>query len=198
MRLFALLDSKRARAKNLQGGGSGDGKSAMRTIDPTVSLHDRSSQEPGPAEYFQRNASSDNVHDGIDGAHFMKVDLLRRLPVNLAFGNCDAPKDGDGFFFDPFGEGTAADEFCYVGKRAPVRMWRMAVSLLFLRMRMPVSVCIVMMVGVRMTLVFVLVLVFVRRVEVNVKLDPLNSRTVLARNVQMILVQSQFLQLMLQ
>src|SRR2546421_352717 len=60
--------------------------------------------------HVQAAASAHDIDNGINCADFMKMNLRRRLAVNLAFGHGDALKNSDRLFFDPGGKGTALNE----------------------------------------------------------------------------------------
>ncbi len=81
--------------------GAGNGKTSVRTINPARAFDHRRGKHAWFAELFQRDGRTDNVHDGIHRADFVKVDFVRRQAVNSPFRFGNALKHGDGFLFHP-------------------------------------------------------------------------------------------------
>jgi len=76
----------------------------MRAMDPAGSFDNRTGEHARFTKQFQADAGADNIHNGIDGADLMEMDLLRRKTVDFSFGDGDAMKNGNGFLFDPIGK----------------------------------------------------------------------------------------------
>ncbi len=153
VRLVALRDADAARAENRQRRRRGNRKSTMRAIHPARALGHRRGQHARLAEQFQRDGRADDVHDGIHRADFVKMNLVRRQPVNFSLRLGDALEDGDGFLFDPRREFTVRDELFDFREIAllvvVMRVMRMFVTMIVVVvMRMTVTVLVMMVVVV--------------------------------------------------
>ena len=85
VRFIALGDRDAAGAQDLQGRRRRHWKSAVRAVHPARSLGDRSRQNAGFAEEFNRDTRSHDIDDRINGAHFMEMNLFRRMAVDFSF-----------------------------------------------------------------------------------------------------------------
>ena len=129
----------------------------------------------------------------------MKVNFIRRQPVNLAFGVGDALKDGDGFLLHPRRKLAARNQLFDFGKTA---LTFVRVSVFMVR----VMVVVRMVVNVQaaggfvrvtgMRFVAVMVVVFVR--EVHIQLHAGDGGFFAATDVEMIAVKLELFQLALQ
>ena len=116
VRLVALREADAARAEDGERRGHGHGKPAMRAFHPARAFHHRRGQHARLAEQFERDARAHNVHDGIHRADFVKMNLVRRQPVDFSFRLGNALENGDGFLFHPRGKFAARNEFLDFGK----------------------------------------------------------------------------------
>ena len=107
---LALGDGDAARAEDGERGGRRNWEPAMSTLDPAGAFDHRAGKNTGLAEEFQTDASADNIHNGIDCADFMKVDVFRRHPMDLPFGDRNAVKDRKGFLLHPGRERALPDQ----------------------------------------------------------------------------------------
>ena len=101
MRLVTLRNSNAPVAKNRKRRRGGDREAAMRAINPAGSFNNRAGEHTRLAQQFEADARAHNVHNGIDGTHFMKMDLFGRKAMDFSFGDCDPMEHGDGLAFDP-------------------------------------------------------------------------------------------------
>ena len=58
----------------------------MCAHDEACALNDRATFYARFTQKLQRNTAAHNIDNGIDCAHFMKVHLIRRHPMDLALG----------------------------------------------------------------------------------------------------------------
>src|SRR4029078_6329886 len=100
-----------ALAENFQCGCGWNREPAMRAIDPAGAFHHGSGTPARFAEQLQGYARPNDIDNRIDRAHFVEMDLVGRMAVDLAFGTGDALKDCDRLLFDPVGEGAGLDQF---------------------------------------------------------------------------------------
>lgn len=82
----------------------------MRAIDPAGSFRDVARENSWFAQHFQSDTCANDIDDGIHRADFVKVNLLGRHSVNFSFGDGNALKDCDGFFFHPIGKRAVANQ----------------------------------------------------------------------------------------
>ena len=54
------------------------------------------------AQIVHTDCHADNVHNGINGSHFMKMNLLNRKPMGLGFRLRHNAEHGPGHFLHPF------------------------------------------------------------------------------------------------
>jgi hypothetical protein len=155
---------------------------AVGAVNPAGAFDDRRSEHPRLAEQLQRDGRANNVHDGIHRADFVKVNLIRRQAVNFSLGFRNALKDGDGFLFHPRGKFAARDE-SFDFRKIPLLLVPMMVMVV-VRMFVPM----VMAVIVR---VFVVMLLR----EVDIKLHAGDGGFLSARDVQVVAIEFEFLQL---
>jgi len=70
----------------------------MLTVDlPTSQLNGRA-DDPVHGKIRKADSRSDDINDGIDGAHLMKMDLFDGSPMNGGFSFGKFCEDGDGSF----------------------------------------------------------------------------------------------------
>src|SRR5690349_6764834 len=101
MRLITLRNRNSSFAQDRKRCRSRYRKTAVRAINPASSFHHGRGQNPRFAQQFQRNASADNIHNGIDSADFMEMNFLSRKAVDFSLRHSDAMENSDGFGFDP-------------------------------------------------------------------------------------------------
>ena len=70
-------------------------------MNPARALNDGRGQHAWLAKHLQSDASAHDIHDGIDGADFMKVNFVRRMSVNFSFRHGDAAKHRERFLLYP-------------------------------------------------------------------------------------------------
>jgi hypothetical protein len=75
----------------------------MGAVHKAGAFDDRGARDAGLAQQFETNRGPDDVHNGIDRAHFMEMDRFRGQSVYLALGHGDAVKHGYRPRFDPVG-----------------------------------------------------------------------------------------------
>ena len=83
---------------------------SVGAADKAGSFHHRGGEQAGFSKKFQSHAGTDDIHDGIDGTDFMKMNILRLLSMHSAFRHGDAVENGDGFLFNPFGEAACKNQ----------------------------------------------------------------------------------------
>jgi hypothetical protein len=88
--------AKRNASQNLERRGCGHGKGAVSAFDRSVAIVQRRRKDFRNAERLETNACHDDIGDGIEGAHFMKVNVIGGLAVNLPFRNGDAAENSEG------------------------------------------------------------------------------------------------------
>ena len=110
VRFLALRKGDAARAKNGECGRRGDRETPMRAVNPAGPLHHRAGQHTGFAEQLQSGAGAHDVDDGIHRSHFVKMHLLRRQAVDLAFRNRDTLKNVHRLLLDPIRERAGVDK----------------------------------------------------------------------------------------
>src|SRR5690606_28760044 len=96
--------------KNRQRRGSRYGETPVRAANPSGSFNDISSENFWFTEHLQRNARTDNIHDGIHRADFVKMHFVRRHSMDFSFSNRDALKNCDGFFLHPIRKRAVANQ----------------------------------------------------------------------------------------
>ena len=93
----------------------------MRTIRPSGALSKRRSKHALNIQSFDSGAGCHDVRDGIQSADFMKLNILRRNPVNLSFCHRDALEYGYASNLDKVAQPSALlDQATYVSKGACV------------------------------------------------------------------------------
>ena len=71
-------------AKQIRGGGSGDGKDAVLGLDGAAADVDGGAADFVDVEQIERDAGADDIGDGIGRADFVEVDFFDRDAVDLA------------------------------------------------------------------------------------------------------------------
>ena len=66
----------------------------MRAIDESAADFHRVANDDVRLKVLDGCGGTDDINDGIHGAHFMKVHLLRWYVMNFALGVGNQPKDG--------------------------------------------------------------------------------------------------------
>jgi len=166
----------------------------VRTINPAGAFNDRRGEHARFAKQFQHDGCADDVHDGIHRADFVEMHFAGWQAVNFSFRFGDALEDGDGFLFDPSGKLAAQNQFFYFGKIS-LLIVPMIVVVVFVGVNVGMFVGVVMM-ALRMIVVICMamfVLVVMR--EVDIKLHAGDGGFLPVRNVQMIAVELELLQL---
>jgi hypothetical protein len=133
VRLFALRYRDAGVAQNIQRGRRGDWEVAMRAIDETGSIDNRTGQHAWLPEHFEANARANDIDDRIDRADLMKMNLLGGHAVNFSFGFGNACENGGGAVFHP------RRQFAVVDQRANVRKASSVLVLVLVIMFMIVS-----------------------------------------------------------
>ena len=138
----------------------------------------------------------------------MKMDLLRGLTVNFAFRHGNPLEDCHRLLLDPFGKRAPENELFYFGEGPAMRMFFLSamrvlvifvpVIVLVVRMLMFVLVRMLMFVFVSMGVVRKLMSVVMLRIGMNIKFRSRNAGALLARDVEVVILQPQFLQLPLE
>ncbi len=88
--------AQRDGGQNFQSGGCRDGKTAVLTMDPTHALLQFRGVHGFDAQGFHADTDSHDIRDGVEGANFVKCDLLDGAPVNLGLCNRDPMKNRQG------------------------------------------------------------------------------------------------------
>src|SRR5690349_20699879 len=110
MRFLTLRYWNVSLGQKRQGRRGGDGKPAMCAFNKAGAFDYGTRQDARFAQHFQSDGSSDDVHDGIHRANFVKMNLLRRQAMDLSLGDGEALKNGDGFLLYPIGKATGRDQ----------------------------------------------------------------------------------------
>jgi hypothetical protein len=131
---------------------------------------------------LQADAGPDHIDDGIDRAHFVEVDFLRGMPVDLALGHGDAMKDRHRLFLNPVGKRRAENHFAYVRVVSAVAVVMVVRGFMLMRVTVFAGT---MAVIVRVMVAVVVTGVPMRVVLVNIELDPGDAGFGLALLVQM-------------
>ena len=145
------------------------------------------------AEQFECDARAHNVHDGIHRADFVKMNLVRRQPVDFSLGFGNALENGDGFLFHPRGKFAARNELLDFGK-IPAVVVLVVVMVIVVIMVMIVIMVVTMM----MMLVRVVVRMFVVIRQMHVEFHAFDAGFLFARDVQVVAVELQFFKFVLQ
>ncbi len=82
----------------------------MFGFDCTAACVDGRAVDGVDAEQVDGEAGSDDIADGIDGAHFVEVDFFEGRAVNGGFGFGEGAEDAFGGGFHGFGEGGGGDQ----------------------------------------------------------------------------------------
>ena len=100
-------------------------KRSVRALDGSATHVQRRAYPFPDRQGFHSNRGADNIHHGIDGTHFVKVDLIDGRIVNLGFGLAQCLKDANrgclrraadrGFFDDLANFRQAATVFVVMG-----------------------------------------------------------------------------------
>jgi hypothetical protein len=85
--------AKRNASQNLKRRRCGNREGAMRALHCSVAIVQRGSNDPRNAERLETNTGHDDIGDRIEGAHFVKVNVIGGLAVNLPFRNGDAAEN---------------------------------------------------------------------------------------------------------
>lgn len=140
-RLVALSDGDLPFGKDLQRRGGGQRHAPVSAPHKTSALHHVGREDPRAAKELEGDARADDIDDGIDGAHLVKVNLVRGAIVNLAFGDGDPVKHGDGSGFHPVRKAAVGDQLSDLGVVAPMLMGGVSVPVVvFVRVGMGVRV----------------------------------------------------------
>ena len=83
----------------------------MGAHDEACALNDRATFYARFTQKLQRNTATHDIDNGIDCTHLMKVHLIRRHTVDLAFGIGHALEDGHRLLLHPIAERTVMDHF---------------------------------------------------------------------------------------
>jgi hypothetical protein len=127
-------------------------------MHPARAFHHGRRKHTGSAQYLQSDASADYVHDGINGAHFVKVDLVGGFAMNPALSVGNAAENRDSLVLHPIRESAVSNQLLYLGEAAPVIVFvilaRMGVAVLCVAVRRCVAgvVMVASVVGVLVTM----------------------------------------------
>ena len=83
-------------------------------VDRSLADGDRAAAHDVHTERFEGCAHADDVHDGVQSADFMKVDLVGRHAVHLAFGRSQCLEDCECPLADPVGQRRCDQELADV------------------------------------------------------------------------------------
>jgi hypothetical protein len=97
-------------AEDFGGGGSGEREFPMSALDRAGSLHGRGGGDFADPEVMDAGGGTDEIDDGVHGAHLVEVDGLDRDAVELGFGLGDTPEHGQGGIAHFRGEGGFFEE----------------------------------------------------------------------------------------
>ena len=167
----ALQDFQRRRCGQWEGAvGAGHRAGAVMQAGDEDFLH---------AERLDARAGTDNVRDRIECTHFVKVNILRRLPVNLAFRDGDALKDGKRVLLHEGRQFAVLDQFADLAVGPAMRVIvavvmlvdfapvivvvfqpMLVMVLVFVRMRVFVAVLMLVSMGVFMSVPVFVILMF--------------------------------------
>ena len=170
-------DGQRCRRRNRE--------TSVGAIDPAGAFDDRRRQDLRLADHFQRDTRANDVHNRIHRADFVKMNLPRRTTVDFSFRVGDALKNRDGLFFHPWGQLATTDELFDFGK-CPVLI------VMMVTMRVVVFMTLMMML---MAMIMVMSMMVVMGAgQVDIQFHSLDTRLLLAGNMQMPAVEFQLLQ----
>lgn len=89
-----LVDlAQRDTGQNLERGGSGQGKAAMRAANEACALLKSRCADFRCAERFQRDTKGHDIDDRVHGSDLVKMNLIREHSVDLAFRMSDPSED---------------------------------------------------------------------------------------------------------
>ena len=178
----------------------------MRTFHPAGAFDHGRGQQPRTAERFERQAGGHDVNDGIHCAHFVEVDLLWRLPVDFAFRHSHAAKYGNGLLFHPIRKFTSPNQLLDVrkGSAVPVPVPVLVLVLVLVLMRRSIIVMMLMFMLVVVPMVVIVMMLGVFRVivvmvvlKMDIEFGSRDLRALLLRNMQVVAIQAELLQVML-
>ena len=95
-------------SSRVAGAGAGSTPCSQCTMPPPSSTGEH--QHAIHVQPVQGDDAADDIHDGVQRAHFVKVDAIRRRIVNMSLGLGQPAKHRDGPFAHPVPERTAADD----------------------------------------------------------------------------------------
>src|SRR5260370_11423245 len=84
--------------QQIRRGGRGDRQNSVRHFCGSSADVQRGAGEFFYAEVMKTDASADDVHDGIDGTHFVKMNFFERHVVDAGFGFAKFREDRGGVF----------------------------------------------------------------------------------------------------
>ena len=118
-----LVDrAERDARQDLKRGRRGDGKTAVRGVDPAAALDERGDDNVVDLELLDADARQDDIRDGVEGADFVECDFVGGHAVDPGFGFCDALEDADGVEFYEVGEIAVLDEVADLAEAAAMVM----------------------------------------------------------------------------
>ncbi len=213
MGFIALGEWNSAGAKDREGGRGGHRKTAVSAMDPTRAFDGCGGQYTRFTQQFETNAGAHHINDGVYGAHFMEMNLVRRDAMDFAFGNGNALEHGDRFLLNPVGESARNNEMFNIRKGPAMVMfvrvmglgmgvgmgWRRLMGVLEFMVPMLREVWVSVMgasgggLCVRCMRPLIVVMTCV-----DIKLHTGDARFLTTRDVQVIILEIEFLQLALQ
>ncbi len=138
-------------------GRRGNGKTAMRAIDPALPIVQRGDENLFHAQRFDARADANDIGDGIERADFVKGNLFRRHAVDFSFRYGNARKNAERVFLDKGRKIAGLDELADLAMVAAMGV------LTVLMMLVPVVVLVgvfVLMVAMMAVLMFLMMVMF--------------------------------------
>ena len=159
MRLVDLAD--RDALQDFERGRRGDREGAMRTLHGAGAIVQAGDVDLLDAQRLDADAGTDDVGDGVECADFVKMDVVRRLAVDLALSHGNALKDRERVFLYECGKLAVFDQFPDLAVRpamAVVVTMVMAAIVAVLMLVDLAPMVMVMLLAVRMLVVFVMMM----------------------------------------
>jgi prepilin-type processing-associated H-X9-DG protein len=186
----------------------------MGAVNPAGALNDRARPHARTAEQFQPYASANDINNGIHRSNFMKMDVLRGLAVNFAFGDGHALKNRQGLLLNPIRKATALEQGPNLRRRPAMPGLMVMVMVMAVDMRVPRFMVMVMAMFVFVTMTVTRLMAVAVRVrwrwrwvglmlvpgvfQMDVEFRPRDLPALLPGDMQMEFVQPQLVQFPLQ
>lgn len=145
-----------ARLAQVDDSGDGDGHKTVGTVDGAVALGERLDHDIPNTQVIEADGDRADVDDGVDGAHLVEHDGVRRFAVSLGLSGGERGKDGERTTLGAIAQLRVVDNLGDVGQGTVVMV---VVTVVVVGVLMRVLVAVDMLVLVMMLMLTMVVMV---------------------------------------